>query len=420
MSEARAPSLWRDGDFVKLWTGQTISEMGSVVTRTALPILAVLTLHAGALELGILVASASIAVLLVGLFAGVLVDRLPRRPFMVGADAGRALLLLSIPVAALAGVLGIEQLFLVAFLEAGLGSFFAIAYRSYLPALVAPGRLLEANAKIGMTSAVAELGGPGIGGALVQLVSAPVAILVDAVSYVVSAASIALIRAPERAVAPADVPRDLRRELAQGLAAVGRHPLLRPLALASVTSALFGNFFAALYTLYALEELHLSPFLLGLTVSAGGVGSLAATPLVGPLTVRFGLGPTHVWTRIGAGLLGFLIPLAGGPPLVAVLFLLVPQLVGDGLATVSEINGITLRQLVTPARLLGRVNGTTHVLLEGIAPIGALAGALVAEAFGIRVAVTVAVLGSFAGLLFLVRSPIRTMRTGEEAPASPA
>jgi len=411
MSEARVAGLWRDGDFLRLWTGQTVSEMGSVVTRTALPILAVLTLHAGALEIGLLVASASVAVLLVGLFAGVLVDRLPRRPFMIGADVGRALLLASIPAAAFAGRLGLEQLYAVAFLEAGLGSFFDIAYRSYLPGLVAPERLLEANTKIGMTSAVAELGGPGIGGALVQLVSAPVAILVDAVSYVVSAVSIGLIRAPERVRPPADVPHDLRRELVEGLSAVGRHPLLRPLALATVTSALFGNFFAALYTLYALEELHLPPVLLGLVISAGGVGSLAATAFVGPLTARFGLGPTLVWTRIAAGVLSFLVPLAGGPPLVAALFLFIPQLFGDGLATVSQINGITLRQLVTPARLLGRVNGTSHVLLEGIAPVGAIAGALIAESFGIRTAVAVSVLGSFAGLVFVVWSPVRTLRT---------
>ncbi|GAC1700192.1 MAG: MFS transporter [Candidatus Limnocylindrales bacterium] len=414
MRDVRVPSLWHDRDFLRLWTGQTVSEMGSVVTRTALPILAVLTLRAGALELGVLVASASVAVLLVGLFAGVLVDRLPRRPFMVGADAGRALLLLTIPVAAVAGRLGMEQLYVVAFLEAGLGSFFEVAYRSYLPGLVPPDRLLEANAKIGMTSAVAELGGPGIGGALVQLVSAPVAIFVDAVSYVVSAISIALIRSPERGVAPIEVQRDLWRELAEGLRSVGRHPLLRPLALSLVTSALFGNFFAALYTLYALEELHLSPLLLGLVVSAGGVGSLAATGIVRPLTERFGLGPTLVWTRVAAGVLSFLVPLAGGPPLVAALFLFIPQLFGDGLATVSQINGITLRQLATPERLLGRVNGTTHVLLEGIAPIGAIAGALVAESLGIRTAVAVAVIGSFAGLVFLVWSPVRTLR---EAPA---
>ena len=411
MSDARVPRLWRDGDFLRLWTGQTISEMGSVVTRTALPILAVLILHAGALELGVLVASASVAVLLVGLFAGVVVDRAPRRPLMIGADVGRALLLASIPAAAFAGRLGMEQLYVVAFLEAALGSFFEVAYRSYLPGLVAPDRLLEANTKIGMTSAVAELGGPGIGGTLVQLVSAPLAILVDAASYVASAVSIALIRAPERAPLPADRPLALRRDLAAGLVAVGRHPLLRPLALASVTSALFGNFFAALYTLYALDELGLSPFLLGLTVSAGGVGALAATALVGPLTARFGLGPTLVWTRLGAGILAFLIPLAGGPPLVAALFLFIPQLVGDGLATVSQINGLTLRQLVTPAPLLGRVNGTIHVLLQGVAPVGAIAGALVAESFGIRAAVGLAVVGSFAGLLFLVWSPIRTLRS---------
>lgn len=411
MSDARVPHLWRDGDFRRLWTGQTISELGSVVTRTALPILAVLTLHAGALELGALVASASVAVLLVGLFAGVVVDRAPRRPLMIGADVARALLLASIPAAAFAGRLGMEQLYVVAFLEAGLGSFFEIAYRSYLPGLVAPDRLLEANTKLGLTGAVAELGGPGIGGTLVQLVSAPLAILVDAASYVASAVSIALIRAPERGRRPVAPPLALWRDIAAGLVAVGRHPLLRPLALASVTSALFGNFFAALYTLYALDELGLSPFLLGLTISAGGVGALAATAFVGPLTARFGIGPTLVWTRLGAGVLAFLIPLAGGPPLVAALFLFIPQLVGDGLATVSQINGLTLRQLVTPAPLLGRVNGTTHVLLQGVAPVGAIAGALVAESFGIRTAVGLAVVGSFAGLLFLVWSPIRTLRS---------
>lgn len=410
MSDAHRSTLWRHRDFLRLWTGQTVSEMGSVVTRTALPILAVLVLHAGALELGVLVASASVAVLLVGLFAGVLVDRAPRRPLMIGADAGRALLLLSIPVAAAVDRLGPEQLYAVAFLEAGLGSLFAIAYRSYLPGLVAQDRLLEANTKVGMTSAVAELGGPGLGGALVQLASAPAAILADAASYVVSAVSIAGIRTPEPVVAYRGT-SDLRRELAEGLAAVGRHPLLRPLALALVTSALFGNFFASLYTLYALDELHLDPFLLGLTVSAGGVGSLAATGFVGPLTARLGLGPTLVWTRLAAGVLAFLIPLAGGPPLVAALFLFVPQAFGDGLATISQINGTTLRQLVTPPELLGRVNATTQVLLEGIAPIGAIAGALVAESFGVRTAVTVAVVGSFGGLLILLRSPLRTLRS---------
>lgn len=403
-------SLWRHPDFMKLWTGQTVSELGSVVTRTALPFTAVITLHANALQVGILVASASTAVLLVGLFAGALVDRSRRRPLMIGADAIRAALVLSIPATAFTGTLSIEQLYAVAFLEAALGSVFDIAYRTYLPSLLPEGRLLEGNAKIGMTGAIAEIGGPGVAGALVQLITAPMAMLVDGISYVFSAISIGAIRMPERIVARADRPIGLRRELADGIGAVARDPVLRSLALAAVVGRLFGNFFASLYTLYALDELGLSPLLLGIVISAGGIGSLAAAGVVGPLTRRFGIGPTLVWSSVAAAPLGLLTALAGGPPLVAASFLFIPQLVGDGLDSVASINETTVRQLVTPPRLLGRVNGTMHVLREGIAPIGAIAGALVADHFGIRLAVWVAVLGSMPSVAFLVLSPLRSMR----------
>ena len=395
---------------MKLWTGQTVSELGSVVTRTALPIVAVITLHATALQMGILIASASIGVLLVGLFAGVLVDRSRRRPFMIGTDLVRAVLLLAIPALALSDALRIEQLYVVAFVEAALGALFDVADRTYLPSLLPSERLLEGNAKIGMTSAVAELGGPGLAGALVQLITAPFALLVDACSYVVSAVSILFIRTPEHRVERPEHAGGIWNELRDGLAAVGRHPLLRPMALASVTSQLFGNFFASLYTLYALDELGLSPLLLGIVISAGGVGSLAATVVVGPVTRRFGIGPAIVWCRVAAGALAFLVPIAGGPPLVAALYLLIPQLFGDGLQTVSIVDGLTVRQLVTPARLLGRVNGTMTVLLEGVAPIGAIAGALVAEAYGLRPAFWVAVIGSLLGSGFLVLSPLRSLR----------
>src|SRR5438132_6730044 len=233
---------------MKLWTGQTVSELGSVVTRTALPLAAILTLHATAVEVGILVASASIAVLLVGLFAGALVDRSRRRPLMIASDAVRALLLLSIPAAALAGTLRIELLYVVAFVEAAFGSLFEVAYRTYVPSLLPPARLLEGNAKIGMTGAIAEIGGPGLAGALVQLITAPMAMLVDAVSFAFSAVTIGLIRAPEGRVERVEGPAGLRRQLAEGFAAVATHPLLRPMALASVTGALFGNFCASLYS----------------------------------------------------------------------------------------------------------------------------------------------------------------------------
>ena len=402
-------SLWRHGDFMKLWTGQTVSQLGSVVTRTALAIVAVVTLHGTAIEMGFLAASGSVGVLLVGLFAGAIVDRVRRRPLMIVADVLRAALLAWIPAAALAGALQIEHLYVVAFLEAVLGSFFDIAYRSYLPSLLPAERLLEGNAKIGMTSGVAEIGGPGLAGGLVQLITAPMALLVDAVSYAVSAVSLLLIRTPETIIARVGPRAGLRRELAEGLAAVAHQPLLRPMALASVTDALFGNFFYSLYTLYALTTLGLSPFQLGIVVSAGGVGSLTAAFVVGPLTRRLGIGPTIVWTRVAAAVLSVLTPLAGGPPLLAALFLFIPQLFGDGLHSVSLIDQLTVRQLVTPKRLLGRVNGTLHVLVEGVGPIGALAGAAIAEAYGIRVALWVAVLGGITGLGFLVFSPLRTV-----------
>ena len=184
-----------------------------------------------------------------------------------------------------------------------------------------------------------------------------------------------------------------------------------------MTGRLFGNFFASLYTLYALNELGLSPLLLGVVISAGGIGSLAAAGVVGPLTRRFGIGPTLVWSSVAAAPLGLLTALAGGPPLVAASFLFIPQLVGDGLDSVASINETTVRQLVTPSRLLGRVNGTMQILLEGVTPIGAIAGALVADTFGVRLAVWVAVLGSMPSVAFLVLSPLRTLRVVEPAEA---
>ncbi len=173
---------------MKLWTGQTISELGSVVTRTAVPLVALLVLGAGPYEMAGLVVAASLAVLLVGFFAGAWVDRVRRRPLMIGSDAIRAVLLFSIPVAYLAGVLSFAQLYVVVFLEGCLGALFDAAYPAYVPSLVGVERVVEGNSKLAASSSLAEVGGPGLGGGLVQLIGAPFAILTDAISYLVSAA----------------------------------------------------------------------------------------------------------------------------------------------------------------------------------------------------------------------------------------
>jgi MFS family permease len=403
-------SLWRHADFAKLWTGQTISEVGSVVTRTAIPLVALLVLGAGPREMALLVVAASSAVLVVGFFAGAWVDRLPRRPVLIWTDIVRAALLFWVPVAYALDLLRIEQLYVVAFVQAALGTVFRSAYRAYLPALVGRERLVEGNSRLATSSSIAEIGGPSLAGALVQIVSAPFTILVDAVSFVVSAISLVAIRARE--VGRAERIRGpIVGEIVEGLAVVRRHALLFPLAGSSVTSHFFGSFYAALYSLYLLNDLGLTPFLLGVVISAGGVGSLAGSLFAGRVIRRLGIGRAIIVLFIGSSAIGVLTPLATGPLFLATLMVFLPQLIGDGLQTMEGIANITLRQAVTPDRLLGRVNATIDVMEHGVAPIGALVGAVIAESFGVRTAIAIGWIGMSAGLLFLLFSPLPRLRT---------
>src|SRR4051795_11266543 len=223
------PSLWRHGDFMKLWLGQTVSELGSVVTRTAVPLVALLVLGAGPFEMALLVVSASLAVLLVGFFAGAWVDRLRRRPLLIWADVLRAVLLFSIPAAYLAGALRIEQLYVVVFVEGCLGAFFDAAYPAYVPSLIGVDRVIDGNSKLATSSSLAEIGGPGLAGGLVQLIGAPFAILVDAISFAVSAVSLLLIRTPEPARPPRTDVTPIGREIVEGLRTLLGNAVLLPL-----------------------------------------------------------------------------------------------------------------------------------------------------------------------------------------------
>ncbi len=405
------PSLWRHPDFMKLWTGQTVSELGSVVTRTAVPLVALLVLGAGPFQMALLVVSASLAVLLVGLFAGVLVDRVRRRPLLIWADAMRAVLLLSIPAAYLAGALRIEQLYLVVFLEGCLGALFDSAYPAYVPTLIGVERVVEGNSKLATSASLAEIGGPGLGGGLVQLIGAPLAIFVDAISFLVSAVSLVLIRSPEPARPPRTTVTPIRREIIEGLQLVSRHPVLVPLTLRSVIAHLAGSFYGVLYTIYLIQELHLNPILLGLVISAGGVGSLVGSLFASRLIGRFGLGPTLIWTAIGASIIGVLTPLAGGPLFLATLMVFLPQLLGDGLQTIEEVAELSLIQGMVPDQLLGRVNATLEVFSHGIAyPIGALSAAAVAGWIGVRGGIAIGWAGMAVSILLLVLSPLPRVR----------
>jgi len=322
---------------MKLWAGQTVSELGSVVTRTAVPLVALLVLGAGPFEMALLVVAASLAVLLVGFFAGAWVDRLRRRPLLIWSDVLRAIVLLSVPAAYVAGVLRMEQLYLVVFLEGCLGAVFDAAYPAYVPTLIGTERVVEGNSRLATSSSLAEIGGPGLGGGLVQLIGAPFAILVDAISFAFSAASVVLIRRPEPARPARTTGSAIRVEIVEGLQLVRRHPVIVPLTLRSVIAHVAGSFYGVLYTLYLIDDLHLNPLLLGIVVSAGGVGSLVGSLFAARVIARIGLGPALIWTATGASILGVLTPLAGGPVLVATLMVFVPQLVGDGLQTIEGV-----------------------------------------------------------------------------------
>ncbi len=411
-------SLWRHSDFLRLWTGQTVSQVGSIVTRTALPLVALLVLGAGPLEMALMVVASSSGVLLFGLAAGAWVDRLRRLPLLISTDVARAALLLSIPAAYATGLLRFELLYAVAFLVAALGTLFGSAYYAYVPSLVGVGRVLEANSKIAASESLAEVGGPGFAGALVQAVGAPFAILVDAVSFAVSAVSLALIRAPEPPRPPRAERRSVPREVAEGAGVVRGHPLLFPMAASSMTSHFFGSFYGALYALFLLDVLGLSPLLLGIVISAGGIGSLAGSLVATRVSGRFGVGPAFVGCAVASALVGILTPLASGPLVVATAMLLVPQLVGDGLQTIGWIGFDTVAQTVTPDRVLGRVRATIDFLSHGVAPFGALVAAAVAEAFGVRAAIAVGWAGTLLAVGWLVFSPLPRLRRLEPASAT--
>jgi Na+/melibiose symporter-like transporter len=280
--------LWKNSDFVKLWLGQTVSNFGSGITGIALPLTAVLVLAATPAPMGILGAVDGVSVLLIGLLAGVWVDRVRRRPLMIATDLGRAFVLSTIPLAALFGVLGLGQLYIVAALAGMLTVIFNVASPAFLPSLIPQESLIEGNSKLGMSDSLAEIGGPAVAGPLVQLISAPFAILFDALSFLFSACCLGLIHTKEPPPAQ-EQRKSLWYDLVEGLHLVLKNPLLRALAASAGIFSLFGNFVGALYALYVIRQLSAPPIFLGLLVATGGVSALVGAFVAERVIERFGL-----------------------------------------------------------------------------------------------------------------------------------
>ena len=407
----RLTGLWRHPDFVKLWTGQTISLIGSQVTFLALPLTAVLTLNATPAQMGFLTAAGAIPSLLVGLFAGVWVDHRRRRPILIAADMGRAALLLLIPVAALLGVLRVEYLYVVAFLVGTLGLFFEVAHHSFLPSLVGREQLVEGNSKLEISDSVAEIVGPGLAGGLVQLVTAPVAIAVDAISFLISALFLGLIRTPEPAPKPPDEQQSIFVQVGEGLGLVSGNALLRAIAGSMSTVHLFNAVLEAVFVLYLTRELGIGPGMLGLIFASGSVGFLVGALLSGRVSRRLGLGSGIIGGLLLVALSDLLIPLLSGSVaiMVRILVLIVAQFFfGLGL-TVFNIGQVSVRQSVTPDHLQGRMNATMSFIAAGSVPLGGLLGGGLGEMIGLRPTLVLAALGEMLAVLWLIFSPMRSL-----------
>jgi MFS family permease len=405
------PGLRRNRAFVLLWSAATVSVFGSFVTRIALPFVAILVLSAGPAEVAVLRSLELVAALLVGFVVGAWVDRLRRRPVMIAADLARAVLLGSIPVAAIGGWLSLPQVFIVAALAAVMTTFFDVADRAYLPTIVDRSELVRANSALTATSAAVEFTAFGVAGFLVNLLTAPIAILIDAVSFVVSAVLLGGIRRPEPPPPPAADREPVLHEIAEGLRLVVHDPVLRGLLAGVMGLAAMWGVFGATWLLFVTDELHLDPAVIGVVAALGGLGSLAGALVAERAVRRYGIGRLVIVSLVLAAIGNLLIPLApAGLPVLAVAFLLGQQLIGDTAVTVFDVTEVSVRQARVHDRALGRVNATVRVAMVLAQLGGTIAGGLVAEAVGLRAAAFLAPAFALIGAGLMWMTPVRGLR----------
>jgi MFS family permease len=409
--------LLRGADFRNLWLGQTVSLFGDQVTLIALPLAAVLILDANAAEMGYLTAAELIPHLLFSLPAGAWLERVERRRWlMIASDVGRAGLLASIPIAYAFDAVTFAQLYAVAFLAGTFAVVFDIAYMTLYVAVTKREDYVEANSLLNGSRAFSYVAGPSFGGILVQVLSAPAALLADAVSFVGSALFLTRIRAEEPPLEPAA--GGMRAQVTEGMRFIMGHSILRP-SLASVATLNFFNFvFAALFILYATTELHVRAGALGLVLGAGAVGGLVGAVTAGRLSRRLGVGPVFVLGMVLFPAPLLLVPLAGGPKSVVLGMLFTAEFLSAFGVMILDISAGAIITAFTPDRLRSRATGALRFVNFGVRPVGALAGGALGSAFGLRPTLWFAAAAGVLGVLWLVPSPVpKLLELPEEDPA---
>ena len=412
MRKLRRPSggLWSNGDFLKLWAGQSVSEVGSQISVLAISWLAAVGLHATPFEFSLLTVLGFLPFILFALPAGVWVDRLRRKPILIVGDAARAVLVGYIPVAWALGILDIWQLLVLQFVIGIFTVLFDVAYQSYLPVVVERDELVEGNSKLQTTVSASLIGGPGLAGVLIGVMTAPYAIALDAASFVASTAFMLRIRKeevlPER-VEGAPRPK-MWPELKEGVAYVVRHPHLKWIAACTGTSNFFGQIGFAVALLYMARVLHVSSFWAGAVFAGFGIGAIVGALTTTRLQRAIGVGPAIVIPITLGSLAGFAFPLAPASFPVPVL-LVGTVLFGFG-SMAYNITQVSLRQAICPPRLQGRMNASMRWIVWGTLPLGALLGGAIGTAFSLRTALWVSAIGGLSGIFPVLLSSVRTIK----------
>ena len=409
-------SLWRDGNFLTLWSGQALAQLGSQVAELAIPVLAVLLLGASELEVGFLNAAGVAAFLVVGLPAGAWIDRMRKRRVMIWADAVRAVALGVVPLLWWAGLLEMWHLYAVALVVGVATVFFDVSYQSIIPSLVRPGQIAEANGKLQATYELANIGGPAVGGWLVGLVAAPFAILATVGTYVASFVALLLTRDHEEPRA-ADDRWPILQEIAEGLRWVFGNRLLRRIVTTTAVFNLSSTLSFTLLPIFLLRELGLSPAAMGVIFSLGAIGGFAGAVATPHIVRRIGEARAIPVSAIAFSVVACLLPLAAALPSVAFPLLVAQGFVASFTVLLYNITQVTFRQRITPSRLLGRMNASIRFCVWGVMPIAALAAGVLGTWLGVVPTMWIGAVGQVVSALFVVIGPFWALRELPDAAA---
>jgi MFS family permease len=401
-------SLWRDRNFLTMWSGQALSQFGAQITELAIPVLAVLLLNATEWEVGVLTAANVAAVLVVGLPAGAWIDRMRKRHVMIWADLVRAMALGALPLLALLGVLQMWHVYVVALVMGVATVFFDVSNQSLIPSLVRRGQIAEANGKLQSTEQLAGLAGPAFGGWLIGIIAAPFAILITVTTYVASFVALLFTKDHEK-LRPAHEHEPLVKEIGEGLAWVFRNPLLRRIVGTTGMANFFGMAATTLLPIFALRELGISAAAFGLVFSLAAVGGLLGAIATPHIVKRIGEARAIPVSALLFGFAPLLVPLVAFFPAFALPMLVVAYAIGSFTVLLYNITQVTFRQRITPTRLLGRMNASIRFVVWGVMPIGALLFGALGEIIGVVPALWIGAIGEVVATVFVATGPFWRM-----------